>query len=193
MGIFDALFGRQKPVPVAKNERLFAISTADITLETEEELKPAPTAGICFRGIASGPFRQIQEDLQSLLAVAAKDSPTTAKPFEDALGYKWIVLSGTDFQSLVTTIHMVSQTLIDQGYGEQLLAAIFRFNETSGKPIYFIYNYKRGSFYPFVPRPDSHSHQRNNPDEMRLGTVLKNDLPIEPELDRWYAMWDLPF
>lgn len=193
MGIFDTLFGRQKPVPVAKNERLFAISTADLTLETEENLTPAPTAGICFQGIASTPFRQIQEELQSLLQVAAKDSPTTAKPFEDALGYKWIVLDGTDFQSLVTTIHMVSQTLDDQGYGEQLLASIFRFNEASGQPIYFIYNYKRGSFYPFVPRPDSHSHQRNNPDEMRLGAIMKNELPIEPDLERWFAMWDLPF
>ena len=88
---------------------------------------------------------------------------------------------------------MVSQTLIDEGYGEQLLAAVFRYNDTNGKPIYFIYNYKRGSFYPFVPRPDSHSHQRNNPDELRLATVMKRDLLMETELERWYAMWDLPF
>lgn len=193
MGIFDALFGRQKPVPPAKNERLFAISTADVTLRTQEDLQPATTAGICFKGVASGPFNQIQQELQELLKVAATDSPTTARPFEDALGYKWILLDGQDFQSTVVTIHMVSQTLIDEGYGEQLLAAVFRFNDTSGKPTYFIYNYKRGSFYPFVPRPDSHSHQRNNPDELRMATVMKRDLPMEPELERWYAMWDLPF
>src|SRR5215469_12333355 len=118
MGFFETLFGRQKPVPPAKNERLFAISTANVTLETQEEMKPATTAGICFKGIASGPFRQIQNDLHDLLKVAASDSQTTARPFEDDLGYKWILLDGTDFQSLVSTIHMVSQTLIDQGYGE---------------------------------------------------------------------------
>lgn len=193
MGFLDALFGRQKPVPVAKNDRLFAISTAESTLLIQEEMTSAKTAGICFKGVASAPFRQINDDLQDLLKVATNDSPTTAKPFEDSLGYKWMIFEGSDFQGLVAAVHMVSQTLIDQGYGDQLLSAVFRFNDASSKPDYFIYNYKRGAYYPFVPRPDSHSHQRNNPDEMRLGTALKSDLPIEGEMERWYAMWDLPF
>ncbi len=193
MGIFDSFFGRQKPAPMAKNERLFAISTADVTLSTQEDMHPATTAGICFKGVASGPFKQIQQELQDLLKAAATDSPTTSRSFEDSLGYRWILLDGSDFQSLVTTIHMVSQTLIDEGYSDQLLASVFRFNDENGKPVYFIYNYKRGSFYPFVPRPDSHSRTRNNPDEMRLATVMQHDLPMEKELERWYAMWDLPF
>lgn len=193
MGFFDALFGRMKPTSPAKNERLFAMSTADTTLRTEEEMTPARTAGICFKGIASAPFRQIQQELEDLLKIASKDSPTTARSFEDQLGYKWILLDGSDFQDLVTTIHMVSQQLIDQGYGEQLLAAVFRFDDANHKPVYFIYNYKRGTFYPFVPRPDSHSRTRNNPDELRLATVLGKDMPMEREFERWYAMWDLPF
>jgi len=193
MGIFDALFGRQRPAPVAKNDKIFAMATADTTLQTQEEMKPAQTSGICFRGIASGPFKQIQQDLHDLLKVAATDSAMTVRPFEDDLGYKWVLFDGSDFQEMVTLVDMVSQTLIDQGYGEQLLAAVFRFNDENGKPNYFIYNYKRGSFYPFVPRPDSHSHQRNNADEMRLSVVLKRDMPIEQDLERWYALWDLPF
>ena len=193
MGFFDALFGRMKPVPPAKNERLFAMSTAELTLRTAEDFTPARTAGICFRGIASTPFRQIQQELEDLLKASAKDAPTTARPFEDQLGYKWMLLEGSDFGDLVTTIHVVSQQLIDQGYGEQLLASVFRFDDVNGKPFYFIYNYKRGTFYPFVPRPDSHSRSRNNPDEMRLATVLEKEMPIEKELERWYAMWDLPF
>jgi len=193
MGIFDAIFGRQKPVPVAKNDRLFAISTADVTLQTQEDMKPATTAGICFKGIASGPFKQIQQELQDLLKVSSNETPMTARAFEDALGYKWSLIESNDFQSLVTMLHLVSQTLIDEGYGEQLLAAIFRFNDENGKPNYFIYNYKRGTYYPFVPRPDSSSHQRNNADELRLSTIMKRDLPIEAEMERWYAMWDLPF
>jgi len=194
MGIFDTLFGRQKPVPPAKNERLFAIATADITLQTQEDMKPAQTGGICFKGVASGPFKQINQELQDLLKVAGStETPVTAKPFEDALGYKWLLIDSADFQTVVNTIHMVSQTLIDEGYGEQLLASVFRFNDENNKPTYFIYNYKRGTFYPFVPRPDSHSHQRNNADELRMATVMKQDLPMEPELERWYALWDLPF
>ncbi len=195
MGFFDTLFGRQKPVPSAKNERLFAMATAEVTLRTQEEMTPATTGGICFSGLASGPFKQIQQDLQQLLNTPSQfdAAPVQARPYEDQLGYKWVLIESTDFQTIVTTMHMVSQTLIDEGYGAMLLAGIFRFNDDTGKPNYFIYNYKRGAFYPFVPRPDSHSHQRNNGDEMRLGTVLKSDLPMEPEMERWYALWDLPF
>jgi hypothetical protein len=195
MGFFDTLFGRQKPVPVAKNDRLFAISTATLTLTTEEEMNPGSTAGICFSGVASGPFRQIQQDIEELLKIASStaSAPTTAKSFEDAQGYKWMLFTSNDFQGLVMSIHMVSQSLIDQGYGDRLLSAVFRFNDDSGKPYYFLYNYKRGFYYPFVPRPDSHSRQRNNPDELRLANVMRNDLPIEKDLERWYPMWDLPF
>lgn len=193
MGVFDAIFGRQKPVPLAKNDRLFAISTADITLRTQEDMQPSRTAGICFRGIASGPFKQILDDLHDLLKVANPDTAVVAKPYEDDFGFKWVLMESDDFQMLVTTMHMVSQTLLDGGYGEQLLSAVFRFNDEHGKPNYFIYNFKRGAYYPFVPRPDSHSHNRNNPDELRLSNVLANELPMEKEMDRWYAMWDLPF
>jgi len=194
VGIFDVLFGRQKPVPPAKNDRLFAISTAEITLVTEEDMKAATSSGICFKGIASGPFKQIQTELTDLMNVASDaTSGVTFRAFEDSLGYKWILFDSKDFQGLVTLVHMVSQTLIDEGYGEQLLTAVFRFNDENGKPNYFLYNYKRGSYYPFVPRPDSHSRQRNNADEMRLATVMKKELPIEPEMERWYALWDLPF
>ena len=42
------------------------------------------------------------------------------------------------------------------GYGDRLLCAVFAFEE-NGKPIYWIYNYKRGSFYPFVPTRASRS------------------------------------
>jgi hypothetical protein len=192
MGIFDTLFGRQKPVPAAKEERLFAISTADVTLQVEEQLKPARNAAICFSGITSGPFQQIQQELQDLLKVSS-DTTVQARPYEDPQGYKWIIFESDDFQNLVTFTHMVSQTLISEGYGDRLLAAVFRFNETDGAPVYFIYNFKRATFYPFVPRPDSHSHQRNNGIEFRMGTVLKNDLPIESQLEYWYALWDLPF
>ncbi len=193
MGIFDALFGRQKPAPTAKDDRIFAITTAEVTLVTRENLTAGKEVGICFKGLPSGPFAQVTQELHDLLKVATSGEPITSRDFEDNLGYKWILLTCDDFQTLITTLHMVSQTLIDEGYGEQLLAAAVRFNDSTGKPSYFIYNFKRGNFYPFVPRPDSHSRNRDNAEEVRLTAALKGDLPFETELERWYAMWDLPF
>jgi len=192
MGFFDAIFGRQRPVRPSE-ERIFAISTAELTLRTSLQLQPGNTAGICFQAVASSPFKQIQADLNQLMQVNAQGGTITARPYEDNLGYKWILLESPDFQALVATIHMASQTLLEQGYGEQLLAAVFRFNDEDGRPIYWIYNYKRGKFYPFVPRPDSHSRNRDNAEELHLSAAMDKELPIEPELERWYALWDLPF
>jgi hypothetical protein len=192
MGFLDAIFGRQRPIRPSE-ERLFAISTAELTLRTSLQLQAGNIAGICFQAVASSPFKQILADLNQLMQVTARDGTVTARPYEDALGYKWILLESSDFQTLVATIHMVSQTLLEQGYGEQLLAAVFRFNDEDGRPVYWIYNYKRGKFYPFVPRPDSHSHRRDNAEELRLSAAMDRELPIEPELERWYALWDLPF
>ncbi len=191
MGFFETLFGRQKPVKMSP-EKLFAMSTAELTLRTSLELVPAGKAGICFQGLASSPFKQLQSELNQLMQVAGQGG-TTARPFEDDLGYKWFLLEGQDFQGLVTAIHMVSQSLLEEGYAEQLLAAVFRFNDERARPIYWIYNYKRGTFYPFVPRPDSRSHHRDNAEELHLSAAMDKELPVEKDLERWYALWDLPF
>ena len=194
MGLLDSLFGRQKPVPVGP-ERLFAMSTAQITLETEQSLTPTGSAALCFKGIASGPFAEIQRDLEQLLQLTARDDQLTVKPYSDDLGYRWFLFSARQFESLVTTLHIASQTLLEQGYGTQLLFAIFAFTDDQHRPIYWIYNYKRGFFYPFVPRPDSHNtmRQRDNAEEMRLATILTKELPVEQDLERWFPVWDLPF
>jgi len=192
MGFFDALFGRRKPVPVGP-ERLFAMSTAQVALESEQRLEPTGSAGICFRGIESGPFGLLQADLEQLLKIAGKDEQVTMKSFEDELKYRWFVFTSSDFQALVATIHIVSQTLIEKGYDTQLLFAIFAFKNAGGKPIYWVYNYKRGTFYPFVPQTDSHdkTRQRNNPEEMRLATAIGKELPVEQDFQFWYPVWDL--
>lgn len=191
MGILDVLFGRQGPTKPS-DERIFAISTAEVTIQTTLHHIPTGKAGICFQGVASTPFQQIQGDLNQLMQVASKDAEVSAKPYEDGLGYKWILIESQNFQTLVVTIHMASQTLMEQGYGEQLLCSVFAFADAEHQPVYWIYNYKRGKFYPFLPRPDAHSRQRDNGEEMHLSVVMEKEMPVEQELERWYPLWDLP-
>ena len=194
MGILDTLFGRQKPVPVGP-ERLFAMSTAQITLETEQGLTPMGTAAMCFKGIASGPFQQIQSELDSMLKVSSqRDNDVTYRTYQDTLGYSWLIFSSADFQSLVTTLHVASRSLLDQGYGSQLLFAIFPFKRSQGGTMYWMYNYKRGTFYPFVPQSDTHDRmrRRDNPEELRLAAAMSNEMPVEQETERWFPVWDLP-
>ena len=59
MGFFDTLFGRQKPAP-AGPDKIFAMSTAQVTLQTEQNLTPTGSAAMCFKGMASGPVSAIQ-------------------------------------------------------------------------------------------------------------------------------------
>jgi hypothetical protein len=193
LGFFDTLFGRQKPVPIGP-ERLFAMSTAQLALETEQHLTPTDQAGICFKAIASGPFAQIQGELEQLLQIAGKEDGTTIKPYQDDLGYRWFLLQSKDFQALVTFMHMVSQTLVEKGYDSQVLFAIFPFKTADGASVYWLYNYKRGYFYPFVPQSDTRDpqHRRDNAEEMRLATAMGKELPVEQELERWFPVWNAP-
>ena len=184
MGLFDSLLGRTK-LEKPTLERLFAISTAQVTLDTSLGLKPAQNAAICFKPMASARFRESGQDVEGMVALAFKDEGTKMNRTTDSFGYEWLVLSDADFEDLVTTIHVAAQSMIDEGFGEQLLCGVFVFGEN----VHFIYNFKRGYFYPFVP--SGHEH-RDSERELQLQGKLENELPIEPELERWFPLWDAP-
>ena len=91
-------------------------------------------------------------------------------------------------EDLVGTAHTLAAELTAQGFGEQLLAAIFKF-DGGEHPVYWIYGFKRGSFWPFVP---SGKDERDNATELELKAKLEHELPIEPDLTRWLALFDAP-
>ena len=83
----------------------------------------------------------------------------------------------------------MSTELQGGGYGDRLLAAVFAFEE-KGKPVYFIYNFKRGAFYPFVP--SGGEKKRDTPRELRLKAQLANEMPFEEDTTRWFPLWEIP-
>jgi hypothetical protein len=140
LGLRDVLFGRKKLKDPAQ-ERLFAISTARITLQTELDLKPSGSAGVCFKSLSAGEFVRAENDLQQLLDSVASESGSKVERRDDSFGFTWIVVRDPDLADQVTTIHAVAQGLEEQGFGDRLLAAAFRFD--GGKhPVYFVYGYK---------------------------------------------------
>ena len=188
MSLLDALLGRSRPVK-STLDQLFGLSTAQLTLETELSLRSTGAAAISFRPVSSGEFAQLRGEIEALLKASTKDAPLTWRTFTDPYGYQWIVLQAPDFVNLVTTVHMVSRELQDSGFGEQLLASVFQFKDERGRSTYWIYNYKRGTFYPFVP---TSGKQRDNASELRLSSVMGHELRIEQDLTRWYALWGIP-
>ena len=189
MGFFDALFGGGKKLKGPAPDRIFAMVTAQITLETALGLTHRNKAGIVFQPLGTADFQQIVRDAEELLRSSAEDTGTQVETADDEFGYRWVVLSDPDFDDLVQAVNVVSTELQGGGYGDRLLAAVFAFEE-NGRPVYFIYNFKRGKYYPFVPAPGT--QQRNNEREFQLKAQIQNELPIEEELERWFPLWEIP-
>ncbi|MGH3038986.1 MAG: PspA-associated protein PspAB [Gaiellaceae bacterium] len=190
MGFGDVLFGRKK-LKGAKLEKLFALSTAQVTLETELGLKPAGVAGVVFKSLSAGEFMRAELAINELLGVVAESSGSEVRRRQDALGYQWLVVRDRDFEDLVTGVHLVAGELAAHGFGEQLLAALFAFEgHDRERLVYLIYGFKRGAFWPFVPTGEE--HERDNAEELRLRNELQGELPIEPDLTHWLGLFDAP-
>jgi hypothetical protein len=188
LGLADVMFGRKK-LRGPNLDKLFALTTAQLTLETELGLKPAGVAAVVFKPLSAGEFARAEQEIDELLMVTAQSSGSLVRRRSDKLGFEWLVIRDRDFDDLVTSVHLVSSELESRGFGGQLLAALFAF-EGGAKPVNLIYGYKRGAFWPFVPT--GKGQERDNAEEIRLKNELEGELPIEPDLTRWLALFDAP-
>jgi hypothetical protein len=190
VGLADILLGRKKLKGPAQ-DRLFALSTARVTLDTELGLQTAGSGGIVFKPLSAGEFVRAENDLQQVLDAVAGESGSRLERKSDDFGYEWIVVRDADLEDQVTTVHAVAQGLLEAGFGEQLLAAAFKFESKFGdrKVVYWVYGYKQGAFWPFVP---SGEKDRDNAEELELKAKLDNELPIEPDLSRWFGLFNAP-
>ena len=189
MGFLDILRGKRelkKPAP----DRLFAMSTAQVTMETAMGLRSAGKAAIVFQPLATADFEGIVRDMEEVLKGTGEETGTTIEARDDEFGYRWMVLEDPDFDDLVVGLNAVSSALQGGGYGERVLCAVFAFRDARDRPAYWIYNYKRGAFYPFVPADGE--QQRDNERELKLKAQIGPELPVEPELERWFPLWGIP-
>jgi hypothetical protein len=189
MGFLDILRGKRElkqPAP----DRLFAMSTAYVKMEMELSLTSSGKAAIVFQPLATADFDGIVKDMEEVVEGTGSDAGTKVTKTDDEYGYRWMVLEDPDFDDLVVGVNAVSGAIQGGGYGDRILAAVFSVRDEQRRPVYWIYNYKRGSFYPFVPAGGS--QQRDNERELRLKAQIGADLPVEPELERWFPLWGIP-
>jgi len=185
MGLFDALFGRTQPVQ-PKPEGIYELPPAVVSLEALFEIKSEGRAGVCFKPIPSHHFREVEKEMREMLTYAS-DEGVSFHTHVDGLGYQWALLEGGDVESLVTALASVVDVLEDAGYADRLVCALFPFRD--GKRVYLVYSYKRGAFYPFVP---SGSHERDAELELKIASLMREELTLEKDESRWYPIWDAP-
>lgn len=189
MGFRDALFGRTKQV-APKLDNLFALPSAALTLESQLDLVSSGHAGLCFKAGSGESTITSDAEILELLNFDEKDGHVSLTT--DDLGFKWLVIDDSDIEGLVTRIHGANTELVENGLGPRLLCAVFGFvaktppGEGSVRLVYLL---KQGTFYPFAPRG---TDQRDNELELRVQSFLGGDLPMEKDLSRWMALWNLP-
>ena len=213
MGIFSSIMGKTKPVQ-ANLDEMFALPSASITLQSAAGMSCSGHAGVCFKPPTGQGFEEMQAEVVSLLSM---DGSGGLHQEKDSFGYQWLVVEDTDIEQLVTRIHLVNSSLSDSGWGPQLLCSVFGLAElptgaddaasgaatgsaalveTTAGPgqlltstAFLVYLFKRGTFYPFVPQ--GHEH-RDTEQELKLKSLVADDLTVEADLDRWFPLWDLP-
>jgi len=201
VGLLDALTGRHQvkgPAP----DKLFAIATAYITLQAEHQIDPAGAAAIVFQKLENSEFESTMREMEEVVRATGGESGCEVATQDDSYGYRWMIMTShaanPSVEDLAVAINAVSDSIEGAGHGDRLLCAVFAFDERvggaessgPGRPVYFIYNYKRGFWYPFVPAPGE--EQRSTERELQLKAQMEHEMPIEPEIDRWFPLWGIP-
>jgi len=147
MGFLDTLLGRSK-LPKAKPDKLFAMSTAYITMSSILGLSSIG-AGICFKPLDASKYMTAEIEIRELLQQSCKETNTQYQIKKDSYGYLWVTLNDPEFEDLVSTVYLVSSTLTSRVSGSSFYV---RSLSSKGKILssgYLILN--RGHFILFRP------------------------------------------
>jgi PspA associated protein B len=190
----DILTGRHTvkgPAP----DRLFAITTAWVTLQTAHQIEPTGAAAIVFQALATSEFEATLRETEEVVKATGGESAVSVSGQDDAEGYRWMLLrnpaNAPSVEDLAVGINAVSSSIETSGHGDRLLCAVFAFVDAQKRRIYFIYNYKRGYWYPYIPDPAA-PQQRMTERELQLRAQIGAELPLEPEIERWFPLSGIP-
>ncbi len=191
MGILDtirSLLGTSAEYDATRDadpEDLFGMSTAYMTMEADLGFENADAAALCFSNVDSRSFEETVGEVEAILEAGEVETGTSARFTTDSQGYRWVVLEDSHPEDLVTSIHFAADTFIEEGFGSRLLAAVFAFRKDDQRA-YWIYSFRRGSYYPFAPQS---GRERNSQVEFKLQSVLDGELDVEGDTEYWYPLW----
>ncbi|MGI9084475.1 MAG: PspA-associated protein PspAB [Aeromicrobium sp.] len=186
MGFLDAILGRSAPPP-ADLDVLFAVPQAALSLEVAG-FAATGRGAVCFRDTEGQADDTVVDDARSLITT---DDSVKVELSDDAHGFRWLAVTRApgDVTGLVTDLHAANSSLVDARFGAGLLCSTVLFTTPTGGPCALVYLFKQSSFYPFVPLD---GQNRDNSLELQMRGLVGDDVPVEPKLDRWLALWGAP-
>jgi len=164
-----------------------------VTLQTECSLTTAGDSALIFKPLSAGEFTATENDAEELLRAVAKGQGSDIDRKTDSFGFEWVIVRDPQLDDQVAGVHALASELEQHGFGGQLLAAAFKFDGSSfgsGNPVYWIYGFKTGTWWPFVPSGEK--QQRDNALELELKAKLEKELPVEQDLSKWLGLFDAP-
>ena len=185
MGFLDAILGRSKPVP-PDLDQLFGLPAAAVTLRVATDFRPTGVGSVCFKAAEGGGFAGLAEEVRALLALhEGKFTEQT-----DRYGFTWLTrtTSPDDLEGLVTDLHAVNSSLVDAGFGAALLCTLVGFTDGQ-RALGLVYLFKRGTWYPYAP---GGSGKRDSALELQIRATVADDVRVEPDLTRWFALEGAP-
>ena len=164
----------------SKGKGIFALTSASITLEVKLGFKSSNKGAICLKE-ASGAFRNALHDVRGLLEVSEE---LRYREVRDRYGYIWFIVYANSLEDVVACMDAIIDIVGEHGYKANILACIFEF--INSRKVYLIY--RNDKFYPFIPD----RRFRDVDDELRVSAILKDELPIEEDMEKWYPIWNMP-
>jgi hypothetical protein len=164
-----------------------------VTLQTECSLTPAGDSALIFKPLSAGEFASTENDAEELLRGVAKGQGSEIDRKTDSFGFEWVIVRDPQLDDQVAGVHALASELDEHGFGGQLLAAAFKFEGGTfgnGHPVYWIYGFKTGTWWPFIPTGEK--QERDNAQELELKAKLEKELPVEPDLSKWLGLFDAP-
>jgi len=187
MSLFGRILGRSTP-PAPDLDALFALPGAVLTLQSALGMAPTGLGSVAFRAAEGGAAATTVADVTALLD--ADQGPAVERSV-DEFGFTWLLVrhDAEEVSALVTDLHAVNASLVDNGFGPALLCSLLALTDPDGRRLALVYLYKRGTFYPFAPLDGK---RRDNSFELQVRGAVGADLPVEPDLARWFPVWGAP-
>jgi hypothetical protein len=171
-------------------DALFSLCSAQITLETNLDLRYTGKAAMSLKSVSGRFFTEAVAEIKHFLDVSKADSDLSYRIINDSFGYLWIIFESSKIEDIILGISAVGQIIHDRSFAKQLLAALFQFSNKKNNNDanqYLVYNYTLNKFYPFAPLNEN---KRDDKIEREIMKTIVDELPVEKDVSLWYPIWN---